>query len=217
MRRSVVVALLASVGLLGRPVLGAAQDACNEDIHMPSVGAWAEYEATIRGEQKTLRYALIGQEDRDGKKLSWIEVLLKGKKEDQNIVYQVLVPKFPFDPTEIYEAVFKSGKNQAMKVGPMMMRVVQSGIEKNGFNFSELCKEIHLEGSESKTVQGGTFQTRHYKSERYENNSWLARSAPFGLIESNGRDSQGTDYTITLYRQGEGAKSSIKETPGVMP
>src|SRR6188472_1152044 len=142
MRYSVLVALVASVGLLGRPTVGAAQDACNEDLRLLSVGSWAEYETTIRGEQKTIRYALIGQEERDGKKLSWIEVVLKGKKDDQNIIYQVLVPKFPFDPTEAYEVIFKSGKNAAMKVGPMMMRVVRPGLEKNAIQFTDMCKEV---------------------------------------------------------------------------
>ena len=146
----------------------------------------------------------------------WIELIMnKGKKAKDAAIYQVLVPAFPFRVEEVQEIVFKAGESKATKAGPMMMRMIGSGLQKSGgLRVADMCEKVTLIGNERTTVQGGTFSTRHYKYDQgtdpYE--TWVSAEVPFGLVKFTGRR-----YDLQLNRSGKDAKSSITETPEEAP
>jgi len=211
-----LAALAATAVLAGMPVRGAAQSGCERELKAPEPGQWAEYESEIEGEHVIMRYARLPQQPTDSGNV-WIEVSMnKGKKAKDAVIYQVLVPGFPFRAEEAQEVVYKAGeKSKATKVGPMMMRMVGPGLQKSGaLKPAEVCDKVTLVGNQRQQVQGGTFSTRHYKydqgSDPYE--TWVSAEVPFGLVKYTGRR-----FTMELSRSGKDAKSSITETPEEAP
>ena len=60
---------------------------------MPSVGRWAEYQATFKGKPSTMRYAVVGEESREGRAMKWLEMRMVGDKD--TMVYQMLAAGEP--------------------------------------------------------------------------------------------------------------------------
>ena len=201
------VTLLASLVVLGAPPAVRAQDACIEQIEFPDVGQWAEYKATFKNDPHTMRYAVIGSENREGKDLKWLELRMVGNKPDANMVYQMLVPGSAAELGDVREIVMKPGARPAMKVDGMMLGMIRKQMQNQAF-LSDACKDVSLVGSESVTVPAGKFESRHFHSAKYASDSWIAGGVPFSLVKSTGKD-----YNIELVAHGKGAKSSITEKP----
>jgi hypothetical protein len=191
---------------------GSAQDNCLDQIKFPGVGRWAEYKALYnKKDPYTIRYAVVGSEQRGGKTLDWLELRMTGEKKDHNMVYQMLVPGSLMEMGKVEEIVFKPGDKPAMKMNGMMMKMIRGQLEKQNL-YGEVCKEMTLVGKEKVTVPAGQFQTLHFHSAKYNSDSWLSPGAPFALIKSVGEN-----YQMELAAHGEGAKSSITERPQEMP
>src|SRR5215204_3313193 len=87
------VHLLSMQLVLGLAARANSQENCIDEIKVPAVGGWAEYKAVFKNKEPyTMRYAVIGEESREGKPLKWLEVRTEGNKKDGDIVYQTLVP-----------------------------------------------------------------------------------------------------------------------------
>jgi hypothetical protein len=201
------IVLLAAVATAGR-----AQDNCLDQVKFPEVGRWAEYKALYnKKDPYTVRYAVVGTENRAGKTLDWVELRMTGEKKDHNMVYQMLVPGSLLQMGEVQEVIFKAGDKPAMKMNGMMMKMIRGQMEKQNL-YSEVCNDMSLVGKEKITVPAGQFQTLHYHSAKYNSDSWLAPGAPFSLIKS-----VGDNHQMELAAQGDGAKSSITEQPQEMP
>jgi hypothetical protein len=197
--------------LLGVASAGRAQDSCIEQVKFPAVGRWAEYQALYNQKDPyTIRYAVVGGERRGGKDLKWLELRMKGEKKDGNIVYQMLVPGSAAELGNVQEIVMKSGDKPAMKMDGMMLNMIRGQMEKQSF-LSDVCKDVTLVGPESVTVPAGTFQTRHFRSDKYTSDSWLSSDIPFAMVKSVGKN-----YEMELRSHGAGAKSSITEKPQSM-
>jgi hypothetical protein len=207
-----LAAFTAALVLAGAPSSGFAQGGCERELKTPEAGEWAEYEATIEGERTMIRYARLPKEAEGGN--VWIEMSVnKGKKAKDGVIYQALVPGFPFQVEQVQELVFKAGESKATKPGPMMMRVIGSGLQKSGgLKTSEVCSGVTLVGNKRETVPGGTFSTRHYKNDQEQFETWVSSETPFGLVKAKGRR-----YEMVLNRSGKDAKSSITETPEETP
>lgn len=191
---------------------GRAQDNCLDHVKFPEVGRWAEYKALYnKKDPYTVRYAVVGEEKRGGKTLDWVELQMTGQKKDQNMVYQMLVPGSLTQMGQVEEIVFKAGERPAMKMNGMMMKMIRGQIEKQNL-YSEVCNDMTLVGKEKVTVPAGQFETLHYRSAKYNSDSWLSPGAPFSLIKSVGENHQ-----MELAAHGSGAKSSITEQPQEMP
>ena len=54
-----------------------------------------------------MRYAVIGEESREGKALKWLELRTTGNKKDGDIVYQMLVPGSVTQLGDVHEIVMK--------------------------------------------------------------------------------------------------------------
>jgi hypothetical protein len=189
-----------------------AQSNCLDQIKFPEVGRWAEYKALYnKKDPYTVRYAVIGTEQRDGKPMEWVELRMTGDNKERNIVYQMLVPGSLMQMGEVQEIVFKTGDKPAMKMDGMMMKMIRGQMEKQNL-YSDVCKDVTLVGKEQVAVPAGRFQAQHYHSAKYGADSWISPAVPFSLIKSLGENHQ-----MELTSQGSGAKSSITEKPQEMP
>jgi hypothetical protein len=204
---SLSLALAAGVNL---PVV--AQANCLDQIKFPAVGRWAEYKALYnKKDPYTVRYAVIGAEQRGGKTMDWVELRMKGDNKERNIVYQMLVPGSLMQMGDVEEIVFKAGDKPAMKMNGMMMKMIRGQMEKQNL-YSDICQDVTLVGKEAVTVPAGRFQAQHYHSAKYGSDSWISAGVPFSLVKSVGENHQ-----MELTSQGSGAKSSISEKPQEMP
>jgi hypothetical protein len=188
-----------------------AQD-CIAQLNFPEVGRWAEYKAVYNGKDPyTVRYAVIGSEKRGGTDLKWLELRMMGADKAKNFVYQVLVPGSPAGLADVQEIIMKPGDRPAMKMNGAMIKMIRGQLDKQNF-LNEVCKDVTLVGEEKVTVPAGRFAARHFHSDKYGSDSWIASSVPFALVKSAGKT-----YQLELAVHGEGAKSSITEQPQEMP
>ena len=188
-----------------------AQNDCLADLKMPEVGQWAEYTGTMKKDPYTLRYAVVGSEERGGKSMRWLELKMVGEKKDKNMIYQVLTPGNPAEMDQAQEIVFKAGDKQAMKMNGMMMRMIRGQLEKSSV-LANLCEGVTLAGKESVTVPAGTFKAERYHDSKHDADTWVVTDRPFIMVKSKGKD-----FELSLAASGEGATSSITETPQEMP
>ena len=158
------------------------------------------------------RLYVVGGEQREGKDLVWIEMAMTSTH--GNMIMQMLVPGYPYEPSGVQEIIMKAGNQPAMKMGPAMMGMIRSQMANNpGASMQEACKNVTLVGEESVTVPAGSFSTRHYRSTgAHAGDSWIARGQAFGLVKSTDGE-----HEMVLTGTGNDAKSSITETPQEMP
>jgi hypothetical protein len=194
------------------PATAAAQNDCLKEFRMPAVGSWAEYKGVFRTDQPTTwRYAVVGSETRGGKELKWLEFKSTGEKSDKNMVYQMLTPGTPAEFGQVEEAVFKSGDKPAMKMNSMMLGMARGQLQKSNA-LSNLCEGVEPAGEETVEVPAGSFKTTKLHNTKYESDAWVSTKVPFYMVKMKGKD-----YDMELAGMGEGAKSSITETPQEMP
>ncbi len=93
----------------------------------------------------------------------------------------------------------------------MMMKMIRGQLNKNSV-LSKVCEGTTLVGEESVTVPAGTFQALHFHNAKYKSDSWVVPDRPFFMVKSKGKD-----FELSLTESGDGAKSSIEETPQEMP
>jgi hypothetical protein len=92
----------------------------------------------------------------------------------------------------------------------MMLNMVRGQMQNQSF-LSDACKDVTLVGPESVTVPAGKFESRHFHSDKYASDSWLAAGIPFSMVKAAGKD-----FQMELAAHGDGAKSSITEKPQSM-
>jgi hypothetical protein len=194
------------------PAAAAAQNECLKEFRMPGVGAWAEYKGMFRTDQpETWRYAVVGSETRGGKELKWLELKMTGQKSDKNMVYQMLTPGTPAEFGQVQEVIFKQGDKPAMKMNSMMVGMARGQLQKSSA-LSNLCEGVEQAGEETVEVPAGSFKTTRLHNTKYESDAWVSPKVPFYMVKMKGKD-----YEMSLTGMGEGAKSSITETPQDMP
>jgi hypothetical protein len=201
-----------SLSLFGISTAAGQARECMAGMKMPDVGQWAEYQGVMNQKDPyTLRYAVVGAEKREGKPMKWLEFSMVGEKKGQNMVYQVLTPGNPAEMDQAQEIVFKTGDKPAMKLNPMMMKMLQGQLGKNSV-LGNMCEGVSLAGKESVTVPAGTFKALRYHNDKYGSDAWVVPDQPFVMVKSKGKD-----FEMSLVSSGKGAQSSITETPQDMP
>lgn len=190
-----------------------AQEACQEVMRVPAVGKWVEYQALYDQKDKyVLRYAVVGEEKRKGTDYRWLEMKMTNETDPgKNLVYQMLVPGSLAAIGDVQEVVMKPGDKPAMKMNGMMLGMVRGQLQKKSV-FGEICDDVTLVGQEKVTVPAGTFNAKHYHSTKYGNDSWVDPRLSFGMVKAVGKK-----HDIERIRDGDGATSSITETPQEMP
>jgi hypothetical protein len=206
------VAGMLSLFLFAAPPAAGQDQECLADLKMPAVGQWAEYQGVMnKKEPYTMRYAVVGAEERDGTPMKWMELRMVGAKPDKSMVYQVLTPGNPAEMDQAEEIVFKPGEKQAMKVNGMMLKMLRGQLEKNSV-LGDLCEGVSLAGEESVTVPAGTFTALRYHDSKHDADTWVEPDRPFLMVKSKGKD-----FELSLVSSGDDAESSITETPQEMP
>jgi hypothetical protein len=209
--RSTIAGLWYLLFLGATPAVAQGND-CLADFTMPDVGEWAEYKGVMnKKDSTTMRYAVVGAEEREGKPMKWLEMRMTGKKADRNMIYQVLTPGNPAEIDLAQEIIFKPGEKPAMKMNQMMMGMIRGQLKKNSV-LRNLCEGVTVVGEESVTVPAGTFTAVKYHDAEHNTDSWVVPDRPFFLVKSKGKD-----FELNLVSSGEGAKSSITEQPQEMP
>jgi hypothetical protein len=89
--------------------------------------------------------------------------------------------------------------------------MIRGQLNKNSV-LGNMCEGVSLAGKESVTVPAGTFKALRYHNDKYESDTWVVPTRPFFMIKSKGKDVE-----MSLVSSGDGAKSSITETPQEMP
>jgi hypothetical protein len=188
-----------------------AQNECLADLKMPAVGQWARYTGTMKNDPYTLRYAVVGAEEREGKAMKWLELTMGKSEQDQEMVYQVLTPGNPAEMGRAEEIVFKPAGKPAMKMNGAMLKMILGQLEKNSV-LSSLCEGVAPTGEESVTVPAGTFTAIRYHDSKHDADTWVVPDRPFVMVKSKGKD-----FELNLAESGDGATSAITETPQQMP
>jgi len=209
--RGTVAGMLSLSLLAAPPAMGQGQE-CLAGFKMPAVGQWAEYRGVMnKNDPYTMRYAVVGTEERGGTSMKWLELKMVGEGKDKTMVYQVLTPGTPAEMSQAQEVIFKPGDRPAMKMNAMMMNMIRGQLEKNSV-LGNICEGVSLAGEESVTVPAGTFKALRYHNAKYESDTWVVPDQPFFMVKSKGKD-----FELSLASSGDGAKSSITETPQEMP
>jgi len=143
--------------------------------------------------------------------MKWLELRMVGEGKDKNMVYQMLTPGTPAEMDQAQEVIFKPGDRPAMKMNAMMMKMIRGQLEKNSV-LGNMCEGVSLAGEESVTVPAGTFKALRYHNAKYESDTWVVPDLPFFMVKAKGKD-----FELSLTSSGDGAKSSITETPQEMP
>ena len=190
-----------------------AQEACKEVMKLPAVGKWVEYQALYDQKDKyVLRYAVVGEEKRQGTDYRWLEMTMTNQTDPgKNLIYQMLVPGSLTAIGDVQEVVMKPGDKPAMKMNGMMLGMVRGQLQKKSV-LGDICDDVTLVGKEKVTLPAGTFNAKHFHSTKYENDSWVDPALSFGMVKATGKH-----HDIERLRDGDGAKSSITETPQEMP
>ncbi len=204
---------LAAAALVGVAPGVRAQDACAENFIWPKVGSWVEYQGTYNKKPPMKsRYAVVGTESRNGQEYKWLEMTMHDEKKNKDIAYQMLVPGGgPLQMDGIEEIVMKIGTDPAIKIDGMMMNMMRGQLAKS-LAFKDACTEVTLVGEERVTVPAGSFNAKHFHSAKYETDSWVDLKVPFSMVKTVGKN-----HELVLVASGDGAKSSITETPKEMP
>ncbi len=206
------VAGILSLSLFAVSLAAGQGQECLAGLKMPDVGQWAEYQGVLnKKDPYTMRYAVVGTEDREGTTMKWLELRMVGDKKDKNMVYQVLTPGSPAEMDLAQEIIFKPGEKPAMKMNAMMIKMIRGQLGKNSA-LGNLCEGVSLAGEESVTVPAGTFKALRYHNSKYDSDTWVDPKLPFFMVKSKGKD-----FDLSLVSSGKGAKSSIAETPQEMP
>lgn len=205
-----VIPLWAFLGAVAVARPAQAQNDCFKHLVWPAVGRWAEYSSAVGGKSMTIRYAAVGVEKREGVPLKWIEMQTTIGAAPAN-TYQLLLPGGPTDIPKVQEVIFKNGARPAMKMGGMMLGVLRKQLEENSV-FSSLCDGVTLVGEETVKVPAGSFKALRFHNDKYQSDTWISPSVPFSLVQTITPRHQ-----VALLALGDGAKSSITETPQEMP
>jgi len=208
MRRLLVFAMLLPTAI---PAVASAQDACADlpkfFAKPPKIGEWAEFTWQEKGKPQSqpMRMAVIKEEQRQGKKMYWLQMTMNDKDPSKRTIIQRLTP---WDHTSLAgentgEVVMKMGNQPAMKIGAEHAKAA------GGTDWREACKDSKFVGEESVTVPAGTFKARHYTGAHGED-TWASMEAPvWHLVKMSTKEGN----TMTLSSTGMGAKSEITEQP----
>lgn len=179
-----------------------------------SVGQFAEYRVNVpQMGLVDMRIAIVGTEDVGGEAFQWHE--MKVNMPQGEMVMQMLVPKFPYEPGDVTRMIMKGPGQPAMEMPTSMMAMMQ---QQGGNNFAsdiaKSCAMAERVGNESISVAAGSFNADHYRvTTPDEAEAWISADVPFGIVKMTGPDG----ISMELVSHGKDATSSITETPVKMP
>ena len=195
------VALLASASAVE------AQGSCEGTVKAPAPGGWGEYVVVApRGEApSTVRFAVVGREDRAGRSMIRFETRVRGRG-GGSVVTQAVVPGYPYPNSALQDVVVQRGKEPAVRWGPALLararRSVQSPLHRL---IAGSCHGAALVGEEEITVPAGVFRTRHFRNANAGSDIWVSEEVPFGIVKVTGPEGA----SMELLGHGSDGRSSV--------
>jgi hypothetical protein len=208
MQRLLVFAILLPTAT---PGVVHAQDACADlpkfFAQPPKIGEWAEFTWQEKGktDSQRIRMAVVKEEQRQGKRMYWLQMSMNEKDPSKRTIIQTLTPweQSSLGGQNAVEVVMKIGDQPAMKTGPEHAKAA------GGADWREACKDSKFVAEESVSVPAGTFRARHYRGSKGED-TWASMEAPvWHLVKMSTKEGN----TMVLSSTGMGAKSQITEKP----
>jgi hypothetical protein len=208
MRRTLIFALLLPTAT---PFVAQAQDACADVpkffARPPQIGELGELTMEKKGkpDPERIRMAVVKEEQRQGKKMYWLQMVISEKANGKRTIMQMLTPweQSSLVGQNAAEMVMKIGNQPAMKMSGDLGKAAASRAD-----WREACADSKFVGEESISVPAGTFRARHYSGP--EGDTWASLDAPvWHLVKMTTKD--GT--TMVLSSVGTGAKNEITEQP----
>ena len=201
-----------TVILAASPLVLEAQAACEGAVRAPATGGWGEYVvlAPRRQEPSTVRYAIVGGEERRGRRLVSFETRVRSSGQRSGMVTQVLVPGYPYEPSAVQDVVVQRGREASVRWGPALMARARAS-QRSALNrlIVDACTGATLVGEEEVTVPAGTFVTRHYRNAEVGSDIWVSEEVPFGLVKVTGAEGA----SLELLGHGRDAQSSVTGEP----
>lgn len=203
------IAALAVLVAAANPVAAQAQEleAACEAVAASAAGAWTEHTVESPNGRFDMRFALV--RDRGA---TWYEITSQTSVGPS--ILQLRVPGFPFTPAEIEEVVLKSGNTPAIRLPDSMVREYASSEQAGPLaDIRAACRNAEVVGRETVSVAAGTFETTRLRFPATGGEVWVSDEVPFGIVRGD-VPGQGT---TELSAHGDGAVSSIRETPMALP
>lgn len=201
---------IAALGVLlaaTSPVNAQELEAACEAVAASATGAWTEHAVESTSGRFDVRFALV--RDRGA---TWYEITSQTSVGPS--ILQLRVPGFPFTPAEIEEVVLKSGNTPAIRLPDSMVREYASAEQAGPLaDIRAACRTAEVVGRETVSVPAGTFETTHLRFPATGGEVWVSDQVPFGIVRGD-VPGQGT---TELSAHGDGAVSSIRETPMALP
>lgn len=200
---AIALATLAAAVSWATPAPAQDLDAACEAIAGSSIGAWTEHAISSPNGPLDIRFSLIRIRG-----ATWYEV--KSQTPAGASILQLRVPGFPFTPSQIEEAVTKTGTSPAVRVPDGVVRQFVSSAQSGPLtDLRKQCRTAEIVGREEVSVPAGTFQTTHLRFPDTGGEVWVSAAVPFGIVRGD-MPGQGT---TELKAHGTDATSSITETP----
>lgn len=207
--------LLALAALLAHPSALAAQDGDGDTPENPDlaaacaaiedspVGAWTRHIVDAGNGDLEVTFSLVS---RAGD--TWYEVLSTTPQGPS--VLQLKVPHYPFTPSEVEEAVVKSGSTPAVRLPDSMIDEYRASAAAGPLgDLRAECRKARVVGREEIDVEAGTFEAIRLGFPSTGGEIWVSDAVPFGIV----RGSMPGQGSMELAAHGTGAESSITETP----
>ena len=183
-----------------------------EEMRTVEVGQWVEYEMIAPQVQQgvtNMRFAIVGSEQADGEQHYWHET--KTETPMGPMITQMLVPGFPYDPSQVKRMVMKIGDQPAEDVPETMLAMMRAQMANNpALNGADRCGDAgdaEEVGWETMSVPGGSFRALHLRSAELQAEWWLSSEAFFGMVKFVGPGGQ----EMELAGHGNDAQSSLDE------
>ena len=215
MRRYLPAVIAASVLLAPAAAAQNLEEMCNA-VRSVSVGLWVEYEisgAMAAGQSGRIRQAVVGTEVVNGTDHYWMETAMETPMGDATM--QMLIPAWPFEPSDIQRMVMKMGDQPPMQMPEQAMQMMRSQMPENPATQAvEQCGDAEIIGWEDITVPAGNFRALHIRPTTQEPGTqtdvWVSQDVPFGLVKVSMTGDEGGEIVLA----GHGTDATASFGPG---
>jgi hypothetical protein len=179
----------------------------------PVVGSGAQYQMTAKGRTMDFAYAIVGQEDVDGKTGYWMEIRSQGGEMPGEMVMKQLMV-LEGDKPQIKRMIMQPAGRTPMEMPVGMMsgmgqrgRAPQQGQQGDS-------SPGEMVGSEIITVPAGTFECEHYRKQEQNGpvDVWVStKVSPYGMVKMTSAES-----TMVLEKVLSNETSHVKGEPQML-
>jgi len=176
----------------------------------PTVGSGAEYQATAKGKDMDIAWAIVGKEDVSGSPGVWMETRMQSPELGGEMVTKMLIVTTGSD-AGMKRMIMQQPGRPPMEMTGMMMNLMKGAQPKTTTgkpDFGELV------GTETITVPAGSFVCQHYRKQDSNGTMdyWVSdQVTPYAMAKMTG-----PDMTLVLKKTLTNETSHIKGEPQKM-